>query len=150
MKVLTVFIAVILAQNWSNGIWPANSWPQFRGPGGQGHSIEKELPLNWSETLNITWKTPIPGKGWSSPVILGDRIWLTTAINKGKSLRAIGLDRETGAISVNAEIFHLKSPGTINEKNSCASPTPVLEGNRIYLHFGSFGTACINQSGEPV
>ncbi|MBN1818853.1 MAG: PQQ-like beta-propeller repeat protein [Sedimentisphaerales bacterium] len=145
MKKLVLLIAVMLAQNL-----PAEDWTQFRGPGGQGHSAEKGLPLNWDETRNITWKTPIPGKGWSSPVVLGNRIWLTTAADNGKSLRAIGIDRETGAITVNAEIFGLESPGTIHEKNSCASPTPVLEEDRIYLHFGSFGTACINQSGEPI
>jgi outer membrane protein assembly factor BamB len=98
----------------------------------------------------VRWKTAIPGAGWSSPAILGDRIWLTTATEQGRSLRAICVDRNTGAILQNVEVFRLKNPTQINSKNSHASPTPVLEGDRIYLHFGAYGTACINQSGEIV
>src|SRR5207342_113564 len=110
----------------------AEDWPQFRGPTGQGHSSERGLPLNWSETKNVRWKVPIPGRGWSSPVIRGDRIWLTTATDEGKSLRAIAIDRNTGAIIQNIEVFRVKSSGGINPKNSQASPTPVLEGDRVY------------------
>jgi len=125
-------------------------WPQFRGPTGQGVSDERGLPLTWSETKNVRWKVAIPGRGWSSPVILGDRIWLTTATDEGKSLRAIAIDRNTGAIIQNVEVFRLKSAKLVNGKNSFASPTPIIEGDRIYLHFGAFGTACITQSGEIV
>ena len=127
-----------------------DDWPQFRGPTGQGVSDELGLPLTWSETENIKWKVQVPGRGWSSPVVRGDRIWLTTATEDGKSLRAIGLDRNSGAIVHNVEVFRLKSPKQINSKNSFASPTPVLEDDRIYLHFGANGTACITQSGEIV
>lgn len=125
-------------------------WPQFRGPTGQGVSDERGLPLTWSESKNVRWKTPIPGRGWSSPVIQGDRIWLTTATEEGKSLRAIAIDRNTGAILQNVEVFHLKSARLTNSKNSFASPTPVVEGDRVYVHFGAFGTACLTQSGEIV
>ncbi|HEY7180766.1 MAG TPA: PQQ-binding-like beta-propeller repeat protein, partial [Blastocatellia bacterium] len=125
-------------------------WPEFRGPTGQGHSDERGLPLTWSETKNVRWKTAIPGRGWSSPAIQGDRIWLTTATEEGKSLRAISIDRNTGAVMKDAEVFHLKSLGHLNSKNSLASPTPVLDGDRVYLHFGAFGTACLTQSGEIV
>lgn len=125
-------------------------WPQFRGPTGQGISEERGLPLTWSENKNVRWKVAIPGRGWSSPVVQGDRIWLTTATEEGKSLRAIAIDRNTGAIIQNVEIFRLKSAKLANSKNSLASPTPVIEGDRIYLHFGAFGTACITQSGEIV
>ena len=128
----------------------ASDWPQFRGPDGQGHSDEQGLPLNWSETTNVRWKVAIPGKGWSSPVVQGDRIWLTTATEEGKSLRAISVDRNTGAILENVEVFRLKSAKLANSKNSFASPTPVIDGDRIYVHFGSYGTACITQSGEVV
>jgi outer membrane protein assembly factor BamB len=126
----------------------AQDWPEFRGPGGQGHSDQSGLPLSWSETKNVRWKTAIPGKGWSSPVIQGDRIWLTTATEEGRSLRVISIDHNTGSLLQNVEIFRRKDPGSINGKNSHASPTPVLEGDRIYVHFGAFGTACINQAGE--
>ncbi|MGH9755286.1 MAG: PQQ-binding-like beta-propeller repeat protein [Blastocatellia bacterium] len=106
--------------------------------------------MTWSETGNVRWKVAIPGKGWSSPSIQGDRVWLTTATDDGKSLRAISVDRNTGAILHNVEVFRLKSPGQLNAKNSFASPTPVIEGERVYLHFGAFGTACLNGSGEIV
>lgn len=125
-------------------------WPEFRGPTGQGLSDERGLPLTWSETKNVKWKIAIPGKGWSSPAILGDRIWLTTATEDGRSLRAICVDRNTGAITQNVEVFRLKNLGPMSPKNSLASPTPVLEGDRVYLHFGAHGTACITQAGEIV
>ena len=128
----------------------AQDWPQFRGSDGQGHSLESGLPLQWSETRNIAWKVPIPGEGWSSPVVQGDRIWLTTATDGGKSLRAIAVDRKTGALKKNIEIFHIQSPVPINAKNSYASPTPILENDHIYLHFGAFGTACIAPSGDII
>ncbi len=140
MKTLLFLSVLILAQDW----------PEFRGPTGQGYSEERGLPLTWSETQNVRWKVAIPGKGWSSPAILGNRIWLTTATEEGKSLRAISVDRNTGALLQNIEIIRLNSPGPINPKNSYASPTPVLEDDRIYLHFGANGTACITQSGEIV
>jgi outer membrane protein assembly factor BamB len=128
----------------------SSDWPEFRGPTGQGHSDERGLPMVWSETKNVRWKTAIPGRGWSSPAIQGDRIWLTTATEEGKSLRAISVDRNTGAILQNVEVFRLKSLGNLNAKNSQASPTPALEGDRVYLHFGAFGTACLTQSGAVV
>jgi len=128
----------------------AEDWPEFRGPTGQGLSEECGLPLTWSETKNVRWKVAIPGRGWSSPAILGDRIWLTTATEEGKSLRAICVDRNTGAITQNVEIFRLKQGALKNGKNSQASPTPVLEDDRVYLHFGAHGTACITQAGETI
>jgi outer membrane protein assembly factor BamB len=128
----------------------AEDWTEFRGPTGQGHSRERGLPVTWSETENVGWKVPIPGKGWSSPAILGSQIWLTTALDEGRSLRAICLDRETGRIVHNVEVFQLPDPGPVHQKNSHASPTPLLEGDRVYLHFGSHGTACITRSGQIV
>jgi outer membrane protein assembly factor BamB len=125
-------------------------WPQFRGPTGQGVSDEHNLPLTWSETKNVRWKVAIPGRGWSSPVIQGERIWLTTATEEGRSLRALAVDVNTGAIQQDIELFRLKSPKLMNPKNSFASPTPVIEGDRVYVHFGAYGTACITQSGEIV
>jgi outer membrane protein assembly factor BamB len=109
----------------------AEDWPEFRGPTGQGISDERGLPLTWSETKNVKWKVAIPGRGWSSPAIQGDRIWLTTATEEGKSLRAICVDRNTGAIIQNVEVFRLKQGALKNGKNSQASPTPVLEGDRV-------------------
>src|SRR5881296_729436 len=94
----------------------SQDWPEFRGPTGQGLSDEQGLPLQWSETKNVRWKVAIPGSGWSSPAILGDHIWLTTATEAGKSLRAICVDRNTGAILRNVEVFHQKEQWKINAK----------------------------------
>jgi outer membrane protein assembly factor BamB len=128
----------------------AEDWPQFRGPDGQGHSGERALPLTWSENENVRWKVPIPGLGWSSPAILGDRIWVTTATEEGRSLQAICLDRGTGKQKLTVDVFHSEGEERINNKNSYASPTPVLDGEFVYLHFGPYGTACIRNSGEIV
>lgn len=140
MRALIFLSALVLMQDW----------PEFRGPNGQGHSDARGLPLTWSETQNVRWKVLIPGKGWSSPVIGGSRIWLTTATEEGRSLRAIAVDPQTGEIIKNIEVIRLEHPGSINIKNSYASPTPVLEQDRIYVHFGAFGTACLTQSGDIV
>jgi outer membrane protein assembly factor BamB len=127
-------------------------WPQFRGPGGQGHSAEKGLPLNWSDDgkvqENIAWKTAVPGLGWSSPVVRGARVWITTALDGGRSLRALCFDAATGEILKDVEVFHQSDPGQIHAKNSHASPTPVLEGDRVYVHFGAHGTACLSMEGK--
>ena len=98
----------------------------------------------------MRWKVAIPGRGWSSPVVQGDRIWFTTATDEGKSLRALSIDRNSGAILQNIEVVRLKSAKLANSKNSFASPTPVIDGERVYVHFGAYGTACLTQSGEIV
>lgn len=136
----------------------AEDWPQFRGPTGQGHSSERGLPLEWSESRNISWKTPVPGTGWSSPVVAGGRVWLTTAVEKRAgsrgpvtvSLRALAFDVETGREVVNTEVFRIDDAGYINPKNSRASPTPIVEGSHVYVHFGADGTAALTMSGDIV
>jgi outer membrane protein assembly factor BamB len=123
-------------------------WPQFRGPTGQGHSTERGLPLDWSESRNVVWKTPVPGAGWSSPAIAGGRVWLTTAV--GDSLRAVAFDQASGREVVNVEVFRTDRSGHVNPKNNRASPTPVVDGDRVYVHFGADGTAAITPAGEVV
>jgi outer membrane protein assembly factor BamB len=125
-----------------------SDWPQFRGPTGQGHSNATNLPETWSETENVTWKVAIEGLGWSSPSIQGDQIWLTTALDEGKSLRAIALDRQSGKLIHDVEIFQIDDPGKVHGKNSHASPTPYIQGDRVYVHFGAHGTACLTTSGD--
>jgi outer membrane protein assembly factor BamB len=127
-------------------------WPEFRGPTGQGHSTERDVPLEWSESRNVLWKTQVQGRGWSSPVVESDRVWLTTAISArgGTSLRAMAFDVETGREVVNVEVFHVGDSALLNSKNSHASPTPIVEGDRVYVHFGSGGTAALTKSGEIV
>jgi outer membrane protein assembly factor BamB len=133
----------------------AEDWPQFRGPTGQGHATERGLPLEWSETKNVLWKTAVPGVGWSSPVVAGDRVWLTTVVEtkerRGRvaaSLRAVAFDVATGREAVNVEVFRLDDAGYVNPKNSRASPTPIVDGDRVYVHFGADGTAALSSTGE--
>jgi outer membrane protein assembly factor BamB len=135
----------------------AQDWPQFRGPTGQGHSTEAGVPLEWSETRNVAWKVPVPGIGWSSPSVGGGLVWLTTAVqtpgngrDRAVSLRAIAFDAATGRERVNTEVFKLNAAGSIHQKNSHASPTPIVDGDRVYVHYGSEGTAALTTAGEIV
>jgi outer membrane protein assembly factor BamB len=127
----------------------AEDWPAFRGPTGQGHSTERGVPLEWSESKNILWKTPVPGRGWSSPVVVGGRVWLTTATReRGVSLRLLAFDVASGKETVNVEVFRIGNGDLLNIKNSHASPTPIVDGDRVYVHFGAEGTAALTTSGE--
>jgi len=126
----------------------AGDWPQFRGPGGEGIAGDARPPLSWGEDRNVTWKKKIDGLGWSSPVIGGGKLWLTTASEEGRSLRVLALDPETGDTLHNVELFRFETPPKINEKNSYASPTPILEDGRVYVHFGTQGTAALTTGGE--
>ena len=128
----------------------AADWTEFRGPGQQGHADATGLPTSWSETEHITWKTAIPGLGWSSPSIQGTQLWITTAVDDGHSLRALRLHRDTGVIEKEIEVFHKENPGQVHKKNSHASPTPVIRGDRVFVHFGKHGTACLTTEGEIV
>jgi outer membrane protein assembly factor BamB len=127
----------------------AADWPAFRGPTGQGHATEQGLALGWNEDRNIVWKSPVPGLGWSSPVVSGGRVWLTTAVvGRGASLRAVAFDAVTGREVVNVEVFGSRRDELLNLKNSLASPTPIVDGDRVYVHFGAEGTSALSTSGE--
>jgi len=130
----------------------AEDWPQFRGPTGQGLSSERGLPLEWSESRNVMWKVPITGLGWSSPAVAGGRVWLTAAMEKQYpiSLRAIALEVATGREILNTEVFTVEPNPLLNAKNSYSSPTPIVEGDRVYVHFGPYGTAALTTSGQVV
>lgn len=119
-------------------------WPQFRGPTGQGTSDAQGLPLTWSETQNVQWKTAIHGKAWSSPVIWGGQVWMTTATEDGRELFAICVDRESGRVLLDQKLFDIAAPQYADRFNSYGSPTPVIEEGRVYLTFGSAGTACLD------
>lgn len=122
----------------------AEQWPQFRGPHGDGHSAAKGLPLKWSETENVKWKTPIHGRGWSSPVVWDKLIWLTTSTEDGRELFAVCVDSDSGKIIHDLKLFHVENPQFAHKFNSYASPTPVIEQGRVYITFGSPGTACLD------
>ena len=135
---------ILLALGFACAGRAADNWPQFRGPAGDGRSPSKDLPLTWSETENIRWKTPIHGKGWASPVVWEDSIWLTTATEDGTQLSALCLDRQSGRILQDLPLFTVEKPQFAHQFNSYSSPTPVIEAGRVYVTFGSPGTACLD------
>ena len=126
-------------------------WPEFRGPRGDGHAAAtadakpRGLPLRWSETENVRWKTAIPHRGWSTPAVLGGQVWLTTATRGGHDFFVICVDAATGQIRLNKKLFHADDPEPLSNNVNCyASPSPALEPGRAYIHFGSYGTACLD------
>ena len=119
-------------------------WSQFRGHYGNGIIKSTSAPINWSDNTNIDWKTPIHDRGWSSPVIWNDQIWMTTATKDGNKMYAICVNKLSGKIEHDIHVFDVKSPQAITNENTYASPTPVVEEGRVYVHFGTYGTACIS------
>jgi outer membrane protein assembly factor BamB len=144
-------------------------WPQWRGLEGQGHAATAhDLPVTWSETDRVAWKTPLPGRGWSSPVLDTAHVWMTTAVESEATeadkaqrlagaknpkplqvsgpvtMRALCVDRETGRLVHDVELFTAREPQPIHSLNSYASPSPVLAGGRLFCHFGDYGTACVD------
>jgi outer membrane protein assembly factor BamB len=156
----------------------AADWPQFRGPNGDGTAEVKNLPTTWGGFGGVTWQAEIPGRGWSSPVVVGDRVWLTSAeslalptadrirkleqglykdfqeqfqAHSAVTLFAIEIDLATGTLLRNIELLTVENPAPIHATNTYASPTPVTDGERLYCHFGSLGTVAMNlKSGEVV
>lgn len=124
-------------------------WPEFRGPTGDGHTTA-DLPVEWGPEKNVAWRTPIRGKAWSSPVVWGDQIWVTTAPEDGKKLYALGLDAQSGKVLHDVEVFDNPFPQYCIERNSYASSTPVIEEGRLYVHYGSHGTACVDTASGKV
>ena len=150
------------------------SWPQWRGPDASGHAFEGKFPAEWSANKNLIWKTSLPGRGHSSAVHENGLIWITTALetpasekekqerlkaNDGLStvtvlsevsLRALQVDPKTGKILQNIEVIRKKQPQWVHHLNSYASPSPVIEANRLYLHFGAYGNACLDSSSGEI
>ncbi len=151
----------------------AEEWPRFRGPEGNGHATG-HIPVQWSEEQNVTWRVDVPGQGHSSPVVASGQIWLTTAITtalpeeeKKKrlaeainpkelnlvgelSLRAVCYDQQSGQLVHDVEVFSPKTPEPIHYTNTYASPTPVLEAGRVFVHFGTYGSAAIDATSGKV
>ena len=148
MKRILGLLSIVTSMLLSGG-----DWPEFRGPTAQGHVMNANLPLEFGPKKNLKWKVAVPGQGWSSPVIVGNRIYLTSAITKnGKlSLSALCLDTTEGRIIWQQPVFHVagKAP-RMHRKNSQASPTPLVSDKRVYIHFGHMGTACLDLTGKVI
>lgn len=141
-------------------------WPQFRGPGARGVAEANPIPDRWSTSDNVEWKRDIPGRGWSSPVVWNDRIFLTTVVNTGKSeepkkglyfggnrptppdsdheWRVMCLDLKSGETQWNICLHAGKPQSPIHVKSSFAAETPVTDSERIYCCFGSVGIFCLD------
>jgi len=137
------FILFAQAQNSSN-------WTHFRGSKMDGHASVKSAPLQWSDSTNVEWKVPVKGLGWSSPVVFGDQIWLTSAAKDGKEFYTLCYDLKTGKLLDEKTIFTSTEPQNIHGTNSYATPTPCIEEGFVYVHYGTFGTACINTTNFEV
>ncbi len=149
MELLSLLLASL-----TTAIAAETEWPQFRGPTGQGHSLAKNLPIEWNATTNVAWKTPVPGSGWSSPVVSRGRIYLTAAVAPEGStevtLRALCFDAAKGTLVWDTEVFR-PDPGsatTMHRKNTAASPTPIVTADRLFVHFGHLGTAALDLAGQ--
>ena len=134
--VASAIVASALLAGWQ--------WPEFKGPNGSGTATATGLPLTWSETEHVRWKTPVHGRAWSSPVVLNNQVWVTTATQDGKQLFAVALDQATGKVVHDLKLFDVATPQYVHPFNTYASPTPVLEPGRAYVTFGAPGTAAID------
>jgi outer membrane protein assembly factor BamB len=150
MKRATTVVAALLTLCLGTLVH-GEGWSEFRGPTGQGH-VEGALPIYWGPSKNVVWKQAIPGSGWSSPIVTGGRIYLTTAVPDGKdySLRALCLDANKGTVIWDKEVLREdgKTAPRIHNKASHANPTPLFDGERLYVHFGHQGTACLDKDGN--
>jgi outer membrane protein assembly factor BamB len=159
--------------SWADHFASAQSaWPQFRGPGSLGVGTNANIPDRWSATENVLWKTDISGRGWSSPVVWGNRIFLTTVINTGDQEEAkkglyfggerkkpseyphqwkvLCLDLRTGTILWERQVHEGVPETPIHIKSSYASETAVTDGERVYFCFGSLGLFCFDLDGKEV
>jgi outer membrane protein assembly factor BamB len=138
--ILTLFLSLSIQSIWAQ----QDNWTHFRGSNINAIATETQVPLVWNDSTNIMWKTNIEGKGWSSPVVYGNQVWVTTATDNGKKMLAVCVDINTGKKIYDLLLFQ---PDTIQSKhaiNTYATPTCCIEEGFVYAHFGTYGTACIN------
>ncbi len=138
LSILIVFFALSSkAQNQEN-------WTHLRGSNLDGHSTSANAPVSWSETSNIFWKTALRGVAWSSPVVFGNQVWVSSATEDGKELFAFCIDFNSGKILKEMTLFKPDSVQHIHPTNSYASSTPCIEDGFVYIHYGTYGTACVD------
>ena len=138
------FLLILVLLVRFNSLFASESWTAFRGTNNDGLSNAKHMPLDWGEEKNIKWKTPIHDIGYSSPVVLGDQIWVTTATESGDKMYAVCISLQSGKILHDILVLENQDPQRKHALNSYATPTPVIEDKFVYTHFGTFGTACIH------
>ena len=148
------------------------NWPQFRGGDSRGVASGANLPDRWSASQNVAWKCDLPGRGWSSPIVWKDRVFLTTVINTGKAetikkglyfggdrpqppdavhqWQVYCLDLNTGKVLWKKQVHEGKPQASIHLKSSYASETPVTDGERVYCYFGNLGVFCFDLDGKEV
>jgi outer membrane protein assembly factor BamB len=120
------------------------NWTHLRGSNLDGHSVSSQAPVTWSETSHILWKTEIRGVAWSSPVVYGDQVWTSSATLNGEEMFAVCTDFNSGKILKELMLFKPDSVQHIHPTNSYATPTPCIEDGFVYVHFGTYGTACVD------
>jgi len=148
--VLYGFVVILLLSGLNSVKSQDSNWTHFRGSNLNGIANVESVPLRWGDDLNIRWKTEIHDKGWSSPVIYGNQIWVTTATPDGTDLFAVCVDFQTGKIIHDIKVFSPENVFGKHSINTYATPTPCIEKNFVYVHYGSLGTACINTSNGSV
>jgi outer membrane protein assembly factor BamB len=156
-RIQFVFASAVLILTVAGPLVARADWPEFRGPMGDGHvSLASDpkpagLPLHWSETNNVKWKTEIPYVGWSTPVVMDGQVWLTTATPDGHEFFVICVDAGSGKILSDQKVFQCETPEPLGNNVNCyATPSPVIEHGRVYVHFGSYGTACLDTAAQKV
>lgn len=137
-------LCVLMLSLWWGVVQAEDGWREFRGPNGSGLATHATPPLTWSETENVAWKTPLHGKAWSSPVYENGKLWMTTATEDGHEMFVICVRAEDGQILHDRLLFTNEEPDKIDVTNSYASCSAVVEGERVYVHFGTYGTACLS------
>ncbi len=140
---------IVLALVATTAFASAENWPCFRGPTRQGVSTETGLPLKWSTTENVRWKVPIPGSSWSSPIVWETRLFVTTATGEGSGCHVLALDRQSGKIIWDQEVFK-QTTGHKNDRNSYATPTPCTDGECVYAVFGDGSFVALDFAGHTV
>jgi outer membrane protein assembly factor BamB len=146
---LLFWLILILPYQFSATAQQIN-WTQFRGSSLDGTSKETGIPTYWNDSVNVAWKTRIIGKGWSSPVVYGNQVWLSTAAEDGKQMFGVCIDLKTGKEILNIKLFEPETLSGKHEINTYASPTPCIELGLVYFHFGSYGTACLRTNDGSV
>jgi len=171
-RIILTLLICLVAPSQSHPATEDSNWPQFRGPNASGVSINTNLPDKWSATENVAWKTDLPGRSWSSPIVWGHRVFLTTVVNMGESeppkkglylggerpespksehhWKVVCLDLAMGTLQWEKTVYRGAPQTSIHLKNSYGAETPVTDGERVYALFGNLGVFTFTLEGKEV